>query len=230
MISPWPSDTGSGPGSQHAAGSHNATGPGAVEVALGVQDGGEVVEALGGIRVVGAQAGLADGQGALAEGAGAVEVALGSPLPHPPTLTIQQRSPRRGWRGPAPDLARRAHRRGLRGTRAMRLRLGVGACLLGWSEPGKQAKGGDAWWAAGRRAGPGRSASRPDRAASAAGTSSAGATPPPLVAVLDLLPGSAGPTVGGDGAVPDPVGARNSVVGAELGVRRGSHRAAMIGA
>jgi hypothetical protein len=35
----------------------------------------------------------------------------------------------------------------------VRLRLGVGACLPGWSEPGKQAKGGDAWWAAGRRAG-----------------------------------------------------------------------------
>jgi hypothetical protein len=36
--------------------------------------------------------------------------------------------------------------------RAMRLRLGVRACLL---EPGNQAKGGDAWWVARRPAGPG---------------------------------------------------------------------------
>jgi len=27
----------------------------------------------------------------------------------------------------------------------MRLRLVVLACLLGWSEPGNQAKGGDGW-------------------------------------------------------------------------------------
>jgi hypothetical protein len=38
-------------------------------------------------------------------------------LPHPPTLAIQQRSPRRGWRGPAPDRVRRAHRRGVRWAR-----------------------------------------------------------------------------------------------------------------
>jgi len=51
------------------------------------------------------------------------------------------------------------------------------AGLVGWSEPGNQAKGGDAWWAAGRRAGPGRSASRPDRGSARAAAAPAGRSP-----------------------------------------------------
>jgi hypothetical protein len=47
-----------------------------LEVALVGQDPGEVVEALGGGGVVGAQAGLADGEGTLVQSAGTVEVAL----------------------------------------------------------------------------------------------------------------------------------------------------------
>jgi hypothetical protein len=50
---------------------------GAVQVALVAQDAGDVVEAVGSIRVVGSQAGLEDGQGTLEQRAGAVEVALG---------------------------------------------------------------------------------------------------------------------------------------------------------
>jgi hypothetical protein len=49
-----------------------------VQLALGAQDSGEVMEAPGGERVVGAQAGLADGKGALMQAAGTVEVALGA--------------------------------------------------------------------------------------------------------------------------------------------------------
>ncbi len=37
------------------------------------------------------------------------------------------------------------------------------------------------------------------------GSSSVGAPPPPLVAVMDLLPGQQAPTVGGDGAALDPL-------------------------
>jgi hypothetical protein len=108
------------------------------------------------------------------------------------------------------------------GGRAMRLRLGVGACLLGWSEPGKQAKGGDAWWAAGRRAGPGRSASRPDRGSARATGAPAGPDPMTPVSVhpADLrlaLPGVPGPRP----AVPQP--RRPAVPGAR-------HRAAGGGA
>jgi len=43
-------------------------GAGAVEVSLVMQDGGEVVEALGGVGVVGSQAALVDGQGPLEQG------------------------------------------------------------------------------------------------------------------------------------------------------------------
>jgi hypothetical protein len=84
-------------------------------------------------------------------------------LSHPPTLTIQQRSPRRGWRGPAPDRVRRAHRRGVRWARHA---APAWPCPPAWwvGRSLAQAKGGgDAWWAAGRRAGPGSSASSPDR-------------------------------------------------------------------
>ena len=49
------------------------------------------------------------------------------------------------------------------GGRAMRLRLGVHDCLLSCRSLETQAKGGGACWAARRRAGPGTSASRPDR-------------------------------------------------------------------
>jgi hypothetical protein len=74
-------------------------------------------------------------------------------LPHPPTLTIPQRSPRSG--GPtAEEYGGRA---------PCGSGLVVPACSVGWSGPGYQAKGGDAWWAAGRCAGPGRSASSPER-------------------------------------------------------------------
>jgi len=55
--------------------------------------------------------------------------------------------------------------------------LVVPVCLLGWSEPGNQAKGGDAWWAAGRRAGPGRSASSPGRGSARAADAPAGRSP-----------------------------------------------------
>jgi hypothetical protein len=63
------------------------------------------------------------------------------------------------------------------GGRAMRLRLGR-ACLLAevvgaW----QQAKGGDAWWTAGRRAGPGRSASSPERGSARATAAPAGPGP-----------------------------------------------------
>jgi hypothetical protein len=74
-------------------------------------------------------------------------------LPHPPTLTIQQRSPRSG--GPT------AEEYG--GHAPCGSGLVVPACSVGWSEPGNQAKGGDAWWAGGRCAGPGRSACSPAR-------------------------------------------------------------------
>jgi hypothetical protein len=52
------------------------------------------------------------------------------------------------------------------------------ASLVGWSESSNQAKGGgDAWWAAGRRAGPGRSASSPDRGSTRATDAPAGRSP-----------------------------------------------------
>jgi hypothetical protein len=50
---------------------------GSVEVALSVQDIGEVMKAIGGIRVVGAQTRLVDGHGTFEEGAGGGQVTLG---------------------------------------------------------------------------------------------------------------------------------------------------------
>jgi hypothetical protein len=43
-----------------------------------VHDLGEVAKAGRGVKVVGAQLGFTDGQGALVQGAGAVQVALGA--------------------------------------------------------------------------------------------------------------------------------------------------------
>jgi hypothetical protein len=60
------------------------------------------------------------------------------------------------------------------GGRAMRLRLGRVRLLGGLVGAWQQAKGGDAWWAARRRAGPGRSASRPDRGSARAAGAPAG--------------------------------------------------------
>jgi hypothetical protein len=100
-------------------------------------------------------------------------------LPHPPTPTIQQRSPRRGWRGPAPDLIRRAPPPGSTVSAPCGFGLVVPVSLLIVEVVGawQQAKGGDAWWAAGRRAGPGRSASSPDRGSTRAADAPAGRNP-----------------------------------------------------
>jgi len=59
-------------------------------------------------------------------------------LPHPPTLTIQQRSPRRGWRGPAPDRVRRAPPPGSTVGAPRGSGVAMPACLVGWSEPGNK--------------------------------------------------------------------------------------------
>jgi len=69
------------------------------------------------------------------------------------------------------------HRRGVRWARAMRLRLGRARLLAEVVGAWQQAKGGDAWWAAGRRAGPGRSPSRPDRGSTRAVGAPAGRSP-----------------------------------------------------
>ena len=73
-------------------------------------------------------------------------------------------------------LSGRPHRRGVRWAPC-----GSGSavlvCSVSWSEPRSQAKGGDGWWAAGRRAGPGRSASRPDRGSTRAAGAPAGPGP-----------------------------------------------------
>jgi hypothetical protein len=79
------------------------------------------------------------------------------------------------WSGP--DLVRRAPPVGEYGGRAMRLRLGRGCLPAGLVGAWQQAKGGDAWWAAGRRAGPGRSASSPDRGSARATDAAAGPGP-----------------------------------------------------
>jgi hypothetical protein len=60
---------------------------------------------------------------------------------------------------------------------AMRLRLGRSRLPAGLVGAWQQAKGGDAWWAAGRRASPGRSASRPDRGSTRAAATPAGRSP-----------------------------------------------------
>jgi len=98
-------------------------------------------------------------------------------LPHPPTLTIQQRSPRHWWRGPALDRVRRAPPPGTTVGAPCGSGLAVPAGLVGWSESSNQAKGGDAWWAAGGRAGPGRSASSPERGSTRAADAPAGRSP-----------------------------------------------------
>jgi hypothetical protein len=69
--------------------------------------------------------------------AGAVPAGADRPvwLPHPPTLTIQQRSPRRGWRGPAPDRVRWGPPPGSTVGAPSGSGLAVPACLPGWSEP-----------------------------------------------------------------------------------------------
>jgi hypothetical protein len=83
----------------------------------------------------------------------------------------------RAFGSPAgPDLAWQAHRRGVRWA-PCGSGLAVPAYLAGWSEPGNQAKGGDAWWAAGRRAGPGRSASSPAQGSTRAADAPAGRSP-----------------------------------------------------
>jgi hypothetical protein len=53
-------------------------GPGAVEVILAAQDGGEVVEADRGVVVVGAEMGLLHAEDALMQGKGALQVTLDS--------------------------------------------------------------------------------------------------------------------------------------------------------
>src|SRR5512132_3521687 len=63
------------------------------------------------------------------------------------------------------------------GARAMRLRLGRARLLGGLVGAWQQAKGGDAWWAAGRRAGQGRSASSPDRGSTRPADAPAGRSP-----------------------------------------------------
>jgi hypothetical protein len=60
---------------------------------------------------------------------------------------------------------------------AMRLRLGRARLLGGLVGAWQQAKGGDAWWAAGRRAGQGRSASSPDRGSTRPADAPAGRSP-----------------------------------------------------
>jgi hypothetical protein len=100
-------------------------------------------------------------------------------LPHPPTLTIQQRSPRRGLRGPAPDRVRRAPPSGSTVTAPCGSGSVVPVCVLivGLVGAWQRAKGGDAWWAAGRRAGPGKSASSPERGSTRAAAAPAGPGP-----------------------------------------------------
>jgi hypothetical protein len=78
---------------------------------------------------------------------------------------------------PAPDLVRRAPPPGTMVGAPCGSGLAVPAGLVGWSESGNQAKGGDAWWAAGGRAGPGRSASSPDRGSTRAAAAPAGRNP-----------------------------------------------------
>src|SRR6266511_237523 len=79
------------------------------------------------------------------------------------------------WSGPRPCPA--GPTAGEYGGRAMRLRRGHARLLGGLVGAWQQAKGGDAWWAAGRRAGPGRSASSPDRGSTRATDASAGPGP-----------------------------------------------------
>ena len=79
-------------------------------------------------------------------------------------------------RQPTPDPARQAPPPGS----TVGLPCGSGlafapACWVGGAW--QQAKGGDAWWAARRRAGPGRSASRPDRGSTRAAGAPAGPGP-----------------------------------------------------
>jgi hypothetical protein len=77
-------------------------------------------------------------------------------------------------RQPAPDLVRQAPPPGSTVGAPCGSGFGRARLLVGWSEPGNQAKGGDAWWAAGRRAGRGRSASSPDRGSARAADAPAG--------------------------------------------------------
>ena len=94
---------------------------------------------------------------------------------------------------PAPDLVRRAPPPG--STVSARHAAPAWSCRLLAEVVGawQQAKGGDAWWAAGGRAGPGRSASSPERGSTRAAAAPAGPGPTtPSVHPADLrlvLPG-----------------------------------------
>jgi hypothetical protein len=82
-------------------------------------------------------------------------------------------------RQPTPDLVGGPHRREYGGRASCGSDWAVPACVLIVEVVGawQQAKGGDAWWAAGRRAGPGRSASSPERGSTRAAAAPAGPGP-----------------------------------------------------
>jgi hypothetical protein len=79
------------------------------------------------------------------------------------------------WSGPRPCPV--GPTAGESGGRAMRFRLGVRGCLLSWSEPGNKPRAMTPGGPPGRRAGPGRSASRPDRGSARAAGAPAGRSP-----------------------------------------------------
>ena len=100
-----------------------------------------------------------------------------------PLATGRSRPPRRRTRRPLrlrvsrPGRARQALPAGSTVEPRCGSGLAVPADSVGWLEPGNQAKGGEASCAAGRRAGPGRSPSRPDRGSTRPTDAPAGRSP-----------------------------------------------------